>query len=266
MDWALLYYIIPSVLGVAAVITIIVIYAKKLSKLSSLDLDAMPEYRQKLRKSSLVEDRLSRKVAAFRSKTWAMLVPIGHFITKLLRKFFYRLRHLEDKYKKDAAKKVGPQNVAQQVQSAGTLVQQAQAFWEEGNLAEAENKYIEAVAADNTSIPAYRGLAQVYVERKDMEHAIETMKFLQQLNPQDEAVWRELGKLYKDQDMTLEAFEAYEQAAELGPNNPKNLDALLEVAIAQKKKYEARNTLEKLRAVNPDNKKLDDYGRQVAEL
>lgn len=264
MNWTLLYYIIPAVVGVAAAIVVIVIYLRKIPKLSALDLDAMTHHRQMLRKSSLVEERLTRKLGSAKQRLSAMIVPIVHGIKALARGIYKYLRSLEEKYKK-AAKQVGPQAVAQ-AQSASSLVQQATVLQTEGKYAEAEKKYIEAIAADNLSIDAYRGLAQVYVDQKDVDHAIETMKFLRQLNPQDEAVWHDLGKMYKTHDMIDDAFEAYERAVELGPNNPKNLDAFVEMAIAVKKKYTAQNTLDKLREVNPENQKLEEYQQQINQL
>lgn len=264
MNWTLLFYIIPAVIGVAAAITIIVIYVRKLPKLSALDLDAMQHHRLMMRKSSLVEDRLARKLKSFRQRISGMVVPVVHGIKAVSQALYKYLRGLEEKYKK-AAKQVGPQAIAQ-AQSASTLVQEAMVLQKEEKYSEAEKKYIEAIAADNLSVDAYRGLAQVYSEQKDMEHAIETMKFLRQLNPQDEAVWRDLGKMYKSQDMMDEAFESYERAVELAPNNPKNLDALVEMAIAVKKKYTAQNALNKLREVNPENQGLEEYEKEINEL
>lgn len=264
MNWALLFYIIPAVIGVAAAITITVIYVRKIPKLSALDLDAMQHHRLMMRKSSLVEDRLARKLASFRQRISGMIVPLVHGIKAVAQALYKKLRSLEEKYKK-AAKQVGPQAVAQ-AQSASTLVQEAALLQKEEKYSEAEKKYIEAIAADNLSVDAYRGLAQVYSEQKDMEHAIETMKFLRQLNPQDEGVWRDLGKMYKSQDMVTEAFESYERAVELAPNNPKNLDALVEMAIAVKKKYTAQNALNKLREVNPENQGLEEYEKEINEL
>lgn len=264
MNWTLLYYIIPAVVGVAGAITIVVIYVRKIPKLSALDLEAMQHHRLMVRKSSLVEDRLARKLTTFRQRVSSLVVPVVHVIRTIAQNLYKQLRGLEEKYKK-AAKQVGPQAIAQ-AQSASTLVQEAMVLQKEEKYAEAEKKYIEAIAADNLSVDAYRGLAQVYADQKDMEHAIETMKFLRQLNPQDEAVWRDLGKMFKSQELYDEAFESYERAVELAPNNPKNLDAFVEMAIAVKKKYTAQNALNKLREVNPENQGLDEFQKEIEQL
>ncbi|MDP3970638.1 MAG: tetratricopeptide repeat protein [bacterium] len=269
MNWSLLFYIIPAVIAVVSLIAIITIYVKKIPKVSSLDLDAMPTHRQALRKSALVEDRLARKITQFKQTLKNIIIPIIKVIGSIFKKLYGQMKKLEDKYKKAAQTtnvKAGAGAVAGNQPSVGLLLQEAIKFYVEGKLDQAENKYISAIVADQSSVEAYRGLAKVYLQKKDRIHALETLEFIQQLNPKDETVLRDIGALYKEEGKHDECLEAYEKALELGPNNPKNLDALIDVAIVCQLKYKAQGTLDKLKEVNPENNKLEEYQKRIDEM
>lgn len=263
MDWKLFYYIIPALTGIAGLTTITVLYVKKFPKVKALDLDAMIKHRQAQRKTSLAEERLMRKLASAKQTFYKMLRPVGQAITVGLRALFAAIKKTEERYRQAA--KGGTKHESAQ-QTIGTTLQAAETLYNDGKYAEAEKTYISAIAIDSTSIDAYRGLAKVYTALKDRPHAIETLTFLRQLNPKDEAVWQEVGRLYKEEGMLDDALEAYEAAFELAPNNPKVLDALIEAAIANKFKFKAQVALDKLREVNPDNKKIEEYEEQILEL
>ncbi len=264
MNWALLFYIIPAILAVASVVVIVMIYVRKLQKLSALDLDAMPVHRQHLRKTSLVEERFYRQWRSIKARVAAILKPIGRGVMAVIGGIYHKLRAKEERYRKESA---GTEKASVgTVQSAGVLLEKAQALHKEENYAEAEKKYIEVIAIDNNSVTAYQGLAQVYVARKDFKHALETLQFLQQLNPKDEAVWRTIGGIYKDQDKLVEALDAYDRVLELAPNNPKNLDVYIELAIANQLKYKAQGALDTLKEKNPENSKLVEYQQQINGL
>jgi tetratricopeptide (TPR) repeat protein len=72
-----------------------------------------------------------------------------------------------------------------------------------------------------------------------------------------------LSQLLSKEHKYEDALEAVEQALELGPNNPKNLDAAIELTILNKLKYKAQGTLDALKKVNPDNQKLLKYQEQI---
>ncbi|MEA3398159.1 MAG: hypothetical protein U9R06_00245, partial [Patescibacteria group bacterium] len=56
------------------------------------------------------------------------------------------------------------------------------------------------------------------------------------------------------------------QALKLEPNNPRYLDAKLEISIMNKDKISALDAYEKLAEVNPENQKLKELKGQVDEL
>ncbi len=265
MGW--LYYLIPSILAIAALAVLVVIYVRKFPKASALDLEAMPAHRQHQRKTSLVEERLRRKAASWRLSLRVFFKPIGAVITKLLRSMFRGLVEKEQRYRAEAKGVISP--TAESVTIATnvtTAVQEGAALLLEDKLAEAEKKFIAAIGADSRCLDAYRGLARVYEAQKNTSDAIATLQFMVQLDPKDEAIYRELGELQIKAEKYEDALESFEQALELGPNNPKNLDVFIEVAILNKLKYKAQSTLDKLTTVNPENKKLAKYQEQIDAL
>ena len=263
MTW--LYYAIPGVIAAAALTVVVVVYVRAFPKASALDLEAMTLHRQQKRKTNLVENRLRRKLNTLRLSVQAFLKPIGKVLTKLLRGLFHNLVTLEKKYRQ-AAKGAVSTTTEPTATSVVTAVQEGTALLDDGKLAEAEKKFIAAVGLDSRSLDAYRGLAKVYEAMGDKVHAIATLQFMVQLDPKDQAIYRELGKLQVELEKYEDALESFEQALELGPNNPKNLDAFIEVAILNKLKYKAQSTLDKLKDVNPENQKLEKYQAEIDQL
>lgn len=263
MTW--LWYLIPSVIGGAALVMIGVIYGRKLSKLAALDLEAMPQHRQQLRKSSLVQQRLGRKWSVGRQRLQAWFAPMIKVLRKIFHRGIARLKKLEQRYQMAAKARPSATTPAPQA-SVAKLLQEAGALVVEQKYNEAEKKYIAAIAVDTRSVDAYRGLASVYEALNDLPHAIATLQFLEQLDPKDESTYRQLGDVYTQAGKYEEAMDSYEQALALAPNNPKNLDPFIEIAILNKLKYKAQSSLDKLTEVNPENQKLQKYQEQIDQL
>jgi len=264
MDW--LYYLIPGLISVAALVYISVVYLRKLPQISSLDLEAMPEHRQAERKSRLVSSRLTRKLATGHQNLRAFFGPIAKVVKAIFGGIYQYLQALEERYRAAAKPMTDPETAAAAQASVATLLQEAQVLYDDTKYSEAEKKYIAAITLDMRSVDAYQGLAKVYEALNDLSHAIATLQFLEQLDPKDETIYRKLGELYQREQKYEEAMEALEQALLLGPNNPKNLDAFIDIAILNKLKYKAQSTLDKLKSVNPDNQKLEKYQEQIDQL
>jgi tetratricopeptide (TPR) repeat protein len=179
---------------------------------------------------------------------------------------FHGLVEKEKQYRQAAKGLVPDAETTVPLTSVATAVQEGRALLAEGKFAEAEKKFIAAIGNDARAIDAYRGLASVYEDMKNVDDAIATLQFLVQLDPKDESTYRRLADLYKEQKNFEDAMDAAEQAVELGPNNPKNLDMLIELAILNQLKYKAQSSLDKLSKVNPDNQKLQKYQEEINAL
>lgn len=258
-------YIIASVIAVAAFVTIVLVYLRKLSVAAALDLEAMRAFREKSRRTALLEERLARKWASVWKVLLNMLLPVWKGIKGLVYHFINYLKSLEQRYRKaqQEGKVVDPMA---QKQSLSTVLEEAKQLVTQDKYSEAEQHYITAIALDNKSVEAYRGLVVVYTAQKNYPDATETLLFLQQLDPKNETIWQDLAELYRQQELLEEALDAYDEALLLNPNNPKNLDAVIELAITNKLKYKAQSALDRLTVVNPENQTLVDYQAQIDAL
>lgn len=262
---SLVVYIIASVIAAAALITVVVVYLRKLSVAAALDLEAMRAFREKSRRTALLEERLARKWASVWKVLMNMLLPIWKGLIGLIYRFVNYLKSLEQRYRQAQQEGRAADPIVQQ-QSLSTILEQAKQLVEQNKYVDAEQQYIAAIALDNKSVEAYRGLVSVCTALKNYPDATETLLFLQQLDPKNETIWQDLGELYRQQELLEEALDAYDEALLLNPNNPKNLDAVLKLAITNKLKYKSQSVLDRLKAVNPENQSLANYQAQIDAL
>lgn len=103
---------------------------------------------------------------------------------------------------------------------------------QQGNLAEAKEDLIGALAINKEAASNHLQLCEIY---------------------------RELGEY-------TNAVHECQEAVRLEPNNPKMLDALLDAALLAKDKPTAWSALDQLKNVNPENQKLGELESKVAAL
>lgn len=180
------------------------------------------------------------------------------------------------------------------------LLQGAQVDVAQENYIEAEKKCIAIIKQDPQYVEAYQILASVYVKQNQIPEAEQTYEFILQLDPRNESAYvhlaeiaEERGELHKAVDyyqeallindsvstrfakiydllMQLEEFstalEAAKQAVALEPENPHYLDNLVETSIIVGDKNLAESTFERLRMVNPENKKIEAFRQRIKNL
>ncbi len=186
------------------------------------------------------------------------------------------------------------------IQEVGNLLKQAEEAVEQKNNSLAERLYIEVIKRDSKNIEAYRGLGRLYFSIKKFKESTETFDFLLKLKPDDARAFNRLGMIAEAQGRWEEAVKNFEEAvkldntaairffdlgrtyaalnkpavaltnfsraAEIEPNNPKYLDQVLEMSIMTKDKDLAKETLRRLRAVNPENQKLQEFEDRVKRI
>ncbi len=156
-----------------------------------------------------------------------------------------------------------------------TPLQIAQSALEAGNLDEAEKAFLNVIRTKPHSEESYRGLTDIYIQKKDFAFAYETLLYLwklMQAGGGSERVsssaqtaydlWDVCFKLEKNE----EAQKWMRQALSQEPNNPKFLDAALETYISLGYRLHAERVFEKLKAANPDNNKLSEFSERIAGL
>jgi tetratricopeptide (TPR) repeat protein len=263
----IVYIILSSIIIIALGVSGYILW-QKIPKLRAIDLDAMRTHKIKQVKFSIVEERLERKIKEWSAYLKKKLSPLYKFIKNILGNFYKKIVALQKQYKQREEKKAILEQEDKGVmrQKISALLYQAEELIKENRLVEAEKKYIEAIAFDKQDIEIYRGLAQLYILKKDYAHARETLEFIRQINPNDETVWRDMGQVCSLLNDDQQAVKCYKKAVDISPNNPKNLDILIEMSIKAKDRYLAESTLQKLREVNPENQKLEEYQKQIETL
>ena len=78
--------------------------------------------------------------------------------------------------------------------------------------------------------------------------------------------YEELGQVYEVMGKDHKALDAYLKATSIDPNNPKYLDKLLEISLKIKDRDLAKDALNNLRKINPDNAKLPVWQEAIEKL
>jgi len=250
-------------------------------------------------------ERKAEKVKKERRKKLEPLIMKLKQLQLTFRKLVGRIEKMVFKKdrKKEIKKEVIPEKEEKKLskkEEIENVLSRAKHLFEEESLEASEKKYIEAIRMDAKNTDAYRGLAEVYEAQGQLDEAKETLKFVLQLDPKDDKTMVHLAEIYTGQNKYEKAIEWYEQAillndifaqrfakladlflkieqpgpaldsieraVELEPQNPKYLDKFLEISIILGIKEKALKIYEKLRLVNPDNKKLEVWKEQIDEL
>ncbi|MFA6534402.1 MAG: tetratricopeptide repeat protein [Patescibacteria group bacterium] len=292
-----LFNIIIFGIIIVCLLVIIFIVGRKFSKLAQINLETLPEVKASATKERIVRAKLERNI----------LIPFRHFLKKakpaavvageIVRRLVEKTLEWEKKYSRPL--KTGGKTAETSAQKVA-LVAAGYDLLAAGKEAEAEKKFIDAIALDPQAVEAYHGLGELYWEQGKLAEAQETFEYIIKLNADNYDAHSHLGniaaakgdwakardyhqksisldsqaavhyldiaRVYQEMGEPAKAYESLEKAVGLEPNNPRNLDALLNLSIMMNKKKEARDLLKKLREVNPENQKLDEFEGMIRKM
>lgn len=254
--------IVTLVLVLAAFGVLVRLFLKYRKKMTLLDLEAMPQAKLRSRKYQIIEKRLARKTASWSKSMHKVVDPAGDGLQKLYKK----LQQLERRYSHADKKPQTQEQKEQRRSKVAALLEDGAAKFKDENYADAEQIFLDVIRLSPKEVEAYEYLGEVYLARKEYDHAIETLKFALELNPNEDRIYFDLGNVFMQQGTLDRAIEHYKECVKLAPNNPRNLSALLNAAIEKKDRFLARETLWKLKEANPENAKLAELDAQVKEL
>lgn len=254
--------IVLIAVAVLSAIIVVRIVISKWKKLLLIDIDAMPDAKQRMQKYKIIEQRLQRKTQGAKTTMKKVASPLA-----VVGKSVYgKLVALERKYRHALP---GPQTQEEKErtrQKISSLMETGIQLFKEGNYGEAEHTFLDIIRLNPQEVEAYEYLGEVYTAKKEYDHAIETLEFAKKLSPKEDRVFYDLGMVYQQQGNVKKALVCFEECVELAPNNPKNLDALLAIAVETKDKLMARQTLRKLKEANPENQKLAELEKMVGDM
>ena len=256
--------IVLTILIVAGLGLVGFVIWRKLPQVRMIDPNTDKDSVSRRKKYDIMKGRLERaggKQMDHLNKS--VLKPVGMGFQNFVRRVAGKLTAVERKYQ---AKQKETQPSSYTHDELEKMVTEANGLVDEEEYDKAEKKYIEVISYDPKFVPAYEYLGRLYLRRKDHDLARETFSFLAKLSPKDASVIASLGETEEALGNFEIAFEHYKKASSLSPKNPKYLDFFIESAIETGNKYEANLALDRLRAVNPDNQKIDDFEEQIQNI
>ena len=263
---------------------IIILLVRKFPKLVVLDVSTLQEEKDSKIKGDIIERRFIRVFDNYKVKISKFFYPflkrVSIFLKSLHNKLYRSYREIEKK-EIEISNDRRPEKKKKQEVLVRESLEQGKELIVKGEFDRAEDLFIDILKIDKKNINAYEGLIEIYDLKKEPEMVKETLVYILKLVnklPEKDRIRLEitnerianlnfkLGEILKISEKNEEALEYLKEAVTLSPNKPKYLDMLIEVCIILKKVRLARETLFKLRQVNPDNNKIDEFSRLVREL
>ncbi len=264
----ILNLIIIALLVISLAIVLVIVY-RKLPQVSNIDVDSLKSEKTEKVKVALIEDRLKRTLKAATKKAVARIAPtfqgsIDKVVHHIERARIKKME-LELEQKKSVMEKKDEETVDQHLMD---LLSEAEKYMDAEDWGKAEERLIASLTIDPKFIPAYRLLGELYAHQKSFDQAKETMRYVVSLTKQspqatDLFFLGEIEKLLGNEKL---AFKYFSQAVDVEPGNPKYLDLLLEQCILCREKNVAWAAFQKLKEVNPQNNKLEDFREKLREL
>jgi tetratricopeptide (TPR) repeat protein len=296
-----MYNIIPLILILVCLAIILIIVLKKLPFLATFDVDKMPKEKSLETKEKIIDERVKRKFKFFYEKISPLFKIISNLGQRKIKQAQDKLKNLEEKYKNKKPKEalITKEEFEGFEKELSQLLIEAKELVDREEYAEAEKKYIEIIGLDAKNIEAYRGLGNLYFLQKNYEDAKQTFSHILKLNKMDDKAYAKLGKIAEQEgnfdkakkdllrsidieaapihyfelaevcfkmEKYKEALSNLNKALKIEPNNPKYLDLLVTVSIIIKDKNKSTEALNRLKEVNPENKKIEEFEEQINEL
>ncbi len=261
-----MYNIIPLVLILVSLAIIIFIVSRKFSILANIDLESIPAEKEAQVKEMIIGKRIKRNFTRWSSK----IMNILNFFIKKLSSFFQlifnKLHDLREHYNAETEQKndAGKDRVSE-------LLKEFKELRAKENNEQAEKKLIDIIGLDSKNLEAWDALGELYYEQKNYEEAKQTFEHLIKLIEEDgdgdtgEAFFN-LALVNRDNNNYEEALGSIKRSLEKHPNNPRYLDTMIEISIINKDKISALEAFDKLKEANPDNKKLEEWKKEIRKL
>ncbi len=275
------------------------VLVKKFPQLKLIDLTTLAKERHAAVKQRIMKDRFDRSLGKVHERTTDAVGKASEHVRNWFERAYDALKGMEARFE-GKIRRPSPARQAQLAERVPELLAQADEAVRAERFDEAEKLYIEALKTDAKNVEAYRGLAELYLARKQSDQAAEILEFLLRLRADDDralgrlgqieasrgnfqeaetrylrsielasnatAYRAELGRVYLAEGESLKAVEQFRTALQAEPHNPKYLDYFLEASILVGDADAARGALGALEEVNPENAKLEEFRARIDEM
>lgn len=262
----------------ACLALIVFIVLRKFPRLRTLDVETVPREQVARVREQILRERMKRQRQKSAKWLGGFLKPLVMAVKRAIRKLFRKVYALEKKYQREAVAKGQPmtrEEIKKQIQD---LLIAAEEQVKREAYRDAEKTLIEVISLDFKNLEAYKGLVSVYLKLKEYKQALQTAQFVlklaKRLGPSSDTIktqelsgaHKNLGEIYQQMAKLPEALKNYQVAVVLEPNNPRQIDKIIEISIMLKNKILAMEMLKRLETVNPENQKLKEYQDKINEL
>lgn len=263
-----MYNIIPVILILASLGLIAIIVVRKFSILANLDVDNIPAEKEAKIKERIISNRLKRNIIKWTSKFTNLLKFIFEKLNILSQWIYKKVIDIKDHYKQEDLERKPEKKQA----TIEELLSEVDDFLAKEDMGEAEKRLITVIGLDSKNISAFKILANIYFKsgqydesKQTYEHILKLMREVDS-NESEAEIYFNMAWVEKSRENIKEAFLILGKALKIEPNNPRYLDTMLEISIINKDKVSALSAYERLEKANPENKKLEEFKNQIAEL
>jgi tetratricopeptide (TPR) repeat protein len=264
-----MYNIIPLIIVLVCLVIVIAIVIRRLPQLAILDVENMPAEKEGKIKEQIIKKRLERDMMKWTARLFSFGKDLGKRFNFLFN-WLDKLSSIKNKYREERhlAKISKHEKIAILLTQAKEAIKRE----ETADLNLAESKLIEVVSLDNKNLEAFMELADVYLKLKKYFEARQTYQYCLKLIEfkDDKRAEAEINySLYvvnENLDNLDEAWNNIIESLKIEPNNPRFLDAMLDLCILRKDKALAIETLARLEEVNPENNKVGEWKEKIENL
>lgn len=258
MSWILL------LLSVAALGVIGWIVYRKIPQLRVIDVDSIPKERERKVKEALILQKFRRTGGAKLQGAAKAVEAVVSAVSRQGRRAVQKLYRLEQYYQK--LKRSEDEGVHRYSdETAKARMGEASALQKQEEYIPAEKIFIDIISHNPKDVGGYEGLGNMYLASGQLDQARETLQFALRLSPDDASVNVSLAELELKLGDSKKALSHLRRAVEKRSKNPRYLDYYIETALEVGSLKDAREGIQMLKGVNPENKKIKEFETRFQE-
>ena len=261
------YSLIPLVLIVISVLVALIIIVRRFPELSVLDVDALPEEKQKKKKLAVLKQRAKRASESKKkrdkpSKMTTAIEPAKALLARSVSSLRKKRALVESRLRGAKEQKIISEHKEkprkEQIGHVRTLMQEGLNALESKDLDTAEQRFIAVIRVEPKNIEAYHRLADVYTAQEQLGEAKETFEFVLQLDKHDDRACIRLAEIAEQQGNMQEAVAYYERAVLLVDHQPEYFAKIADLLTSLEQYEPALDAIEQAVELASSNPKYLD--------
>jgi Tfp pilus assembly protein PilF len=247
MEWILG---IMLLLGLGIILWVVL---RKIPQLRVIDVESIPKERERKVKEQLILSRFQRSGGVKLQKVAKISSGVVGAISRQ-EQYYQKLKRSGD----EGTHRYSDETVRARLEEADVLVKQEEFI-------PAEKIFIDIISHNPKSVDGYEGLGNMYLVNDQLDQARETLQFALRLSPDDASLNVSMAELENTQGNQKAALPYLKRAVTKRSKNPRYLDYYIETALDVGSLKDAREGIQALKDVNPDNKKIEEFEARFQE-